>query len=178
MSHRLTSWSEWQLFMEGAVLISTLFTAGMSLSKMQKSDMPVWMTCSAEGHLRVPTDEASWICVDEIIWDRIELFTVLGDPPRSPDLDPSNFHLFPKLIVGLALREHSIHFVTSRERWRCAAAERLHSYVVMDLRTCLTVREIVKRCKLQNKVLFIHQLMHYWVVLKNNIKIYIKFTLM
>ena len=25
------------------------------------------------------------------------------------------------------------------------------------------------------KVLFIHQLMHHWVVLKNNIKIYIKF---
>jgi hypothetical protein len=27
------------------------------------------------------------------------------------------------------------------------------------------------------KVLFIHQLMHYWVVLKNNIKIYIKTAL-
>jgi hypothetical protein len=153
MFHRLTFNSGWQLFMGELYWHLHCSLLGCACPRCK-----VW-TCQSEwqaalrGTPRAPTDEANRNYVGEMIKDTIERFTVLGGPLCTADLDPSNFHLFPKRMVCLTREDvASFQIMTSRERWICGAAEWTHSSVVTDKRNCLTVRETVRRWKIQDKL--------------------------
>jgi len=152
MFHRLTSKSEGQLFMGGTVLTSTLFTAGMCLSKMQTSDMSVWMMCSVED-----TFECQPTRLTEIVLMK------LSRTGSSFSLSWTTHHAAQTWIHLTSISSRNVSYVWPWENilhspWRQESGEDVllpKDRTVLSWWThvnFLTVREVVKRWKLQNKV--------------------------